>query len=367
MWPAGLLKKRRLLSFLFSLTAAICQLHAPPLADALPQASYSRRDSICRTGSPRQCPVRFVHHVRNLRATALQRVEVAVAVPRSDDRQTVHSVDFSPEPSQISSDGWGQETAHFTTALLPPGGEFEVAMTVHVSLRDVEWRVAERDVGTPEEIPERVLRHYLRNAENYKLDQEILQRAARELDVDGQSPLEKVRRVHDFVMDSLEYCRDDRWDPADTVLGGGKGSCSEYSYLMIALCRLSGIPARYAGGTWIEGATERLPHVDRVFHRWVEVYLPRLGWFPIDPTRDDMAEKEGEPYRYFGRLPWSYLTMARGDGDRFESGRLGWEYRSSTRWAGSEAGRDNEVVVERYAVWMRSGEGEKNAEVAQAD
>ena len=53
---------------------------------------------------------------------------------------------------------------------------------------------------------------------------------------------------------------------------------------MIALCRLHGIPARYAGGTWIEPEEEPggsplrrqddiTPHVDRVFHRWVEVLV----------------------------------------------------------------------------------------------
>jgi transglutaminase-like putative cysteine protease len=173
--------------------------------------------------------------------------------------------------------------------------------------------------------------------------------------------LEDVRRIHDFVVDSLEYERDDRWDPADRVLGQKQGSCSEYAYLMIALCRLNGIPARYAGGTWIEAPgpdrestrTEEA-YVDRVFHRWVEVYLPRVGWFPVDPTRDDAAEKQGQPYLYFGSLPWSYLIMTHGDGDVLESGALGWEYRSSAQWRARQPISPSDVSMVRYAAWSQA-------------
>jgi transglutaminase-like putative cysteine protease len=269
----------------------------------------------------------------------------------------------------------GQETAHFHADRIAPGEKLEVLLTISVTLQDMEWRITDRDIGSMEEIPPGLIRHFLRDGKNYKLGEEVLLRAARSLETENAGVLEKVRLIQDFVMDHLEYARDNRWDPADKVLREGKGSCSEYTYLMIALCRLSGLPARYAGGTWAEdsafassgpevasGSTlEGLEaaagagdvHVDRVFHRWVEVYLPRVGWFPVDPTRDDQSEKDGKPYRYFGRIPWSYLTMARGDGDRFESGHLGWEYRSSTRWAGSGAEPPHDVLVDRYAIWTR--------------
>jgi len=347
---------------------------------AQPRKEFSLRDSICQIRSPRERTIRFVHRVQNVSGTPLLNVGVAVAVPPSDRRQRVHSVRFTPEPLKISTDQWGQETAHFHAGRIPPGEKLEIRLTISVTLNDMEWRITERDLGSLEDIPPRLIRHYLRDGENYKLGEEVLRGAVQSLEIENVGVLEKVRLIHDFVMDHLEYSRDDRWDPADKVLREGKGSCSEYTYLMIALCRLSGIPARYAGGTWAEHASFSASgptvasemvsaselqgleaaegpghvHVDRVFHRWVEVYLPRIGWFPVDPTRDDESEKDGKPYRYFGRLPWSYLTMTRGDGDKFESGHLGWEYRSSTRWAGSEAKPARDVLVDRYAIWTRT-------------
>ena len=56
----------------------------------------------------------------------------------------------------------------------------------------------------------------------------------------------------------------------------GKGVCQDYAHIMIALCRLHGITARYANGFIIgEGVT----------HAWVEVH-DGYAWRAIDPTHD---------------------------------------------------------------------------------
>jgi transglutaminase-like putative cysteine protease len=314
------------------------------------------------TRSPRVLTITFYHHVRNLSALPIENAMVAIAVPRSDERQTVHSVRYEPEPERVTVDGWEQETAHFRLAAIAAGGEVDVRMIASVTLREATWQVTERDIGDRSEIPERVIQQYLRDGENYRIDRETLGRADAKLSLEGQGTLEQVRRIHDFVMDSLEYDRDDRWDSAESVLRRGRGSCSEYAYLMIALCRRHGIPSRYAGGSALleSGApgprsamTEELmlPSVDRVFHRWVEVYLPRIGWYPIDPTRDDETAAEGEPYRFFGRVPWFHFTMFRGDGDPLESGRLGWEYRSTMSWKDQRLTQPGEVIIDRSAAW----------------
>ena len=123
---------------------------------------------------------------------------------------------------------------------------------------------------------------------------------------------------------------------------------------MAVLLRASGVPTRLVNG-FLMG--EYNPVGDAYIvrqsdaHSWVEVYLPRVGWFPIDPTKDDEAARDGKPYRYFGRLPWRYFAMSRGDGDRLDGGRLGWEYRSSMRWRGQEKFPAESVIVDRYARW----------------
>jgi transglutaminase-like putative cysteine protease len=71
---------------------------------------------------------------------------------------------------------------------------------------------------------------------------------------------------------------------AGQALAAGHGVCQDYAHLMLALCRLLGIPARYVSGHLVgEGGT----------HAWVEVLQPLpggtaeiLAW---DPTHDRPA------------------------------------------------------------------------------
>ncbi len=69
---------------------------------------------------------------------------------------------------------------------------------------------------------------------------------------------------------------------------GGKGVCQDYTHVLLVLCRVAGLPARYVSG-FLPG--------EGAMHAWVEVLLPAatgdnpLGapdhvWAALDPTHD---------------------------------------------------------------------------------
>lgn len=63
---------------------------------------------------------------------------------------------------------------------------------------------------------------------------------------------------------------------AEDAWRGGSGVCQDYAHIMIALCRLSGIPARYVTGMLIgEGYS----------HAWVEI-CSGGKWYGLDPTNN---------------------------------------------------------------------------------
>ena len=68
----------------------------------------------------------------------------------------------------------------------------------------------------------------------------------------------------------------------------GFGVCQDFTNILIQLCRLCKIPARYVSGYVFAkdgmvgaGAT----------HAWVEVFIPNYGWYGLDPTNNCFTDK----------------------------------------------------------------------------
>ena len=91
-----------------------------------------------------------------------------------------------------------------------------------------------------------------------------------------------------FLVDDLgEYCAKDL-----------KGDCGLQALLFIALCRLSGIPARWQSGLSMDE--------DNIgCHDWAQFWLPGWGWLFADPSYGGSAWQRGAAERhrfYFGNL-----------------------------------------------------------------
>ncbi len=69
---------------------------------------------------------------------------------------------------------------------------------------------------------------------------------------------------------------------AEEAWNTGKGVCQDYAHILTALCRLSGIPARYVTGMMVgEGYS----------HAWIEI-LAEGRWYALDPTNDLIVEDD---------------------------------------------------------------------------
>ncbi|UCD93792.1 MAG: transglutaminase domain-containing protein, partial [Candidatus Zixiibacteriota bacterium] len=134
-----------------------------------------------------------------------------------------------------------------------------------------------------------------------------------------------ARKLFNFLIENMEFERVGGWNVAPTVLKRGTGSCSEYSFVYIALCRAAGLPARYAGSVVIRGDDASS---DEVFHRWVEVYFPNYGWIPIDPSGGDY-KYPAQQASAIGYLNNRFLITTIGGGG---SEYLEWGYNSNEIW-----------------------------------
>jgi len=62
------------------------------------------------------------------------------------------------------------------------------------------------------------------------------------------------------------------------VLALGTGVCQDHAHLLIAACRVLGVPARYVGGYLWTGAGRQANHA------WVEAHVEDVGWIGLDPA-----------------------------------------------------------------------------------
>jgi hypothetical protein len=210
-----------------------------------------------------------------------------------------------------------------------------------VDLYQVQHYVRPERVGSLEDIPEEITAKYLVNDTKFSYDDPVIRRAVAEAVGDETNAYWIGRKIYNYVIDHLEYERVGGWNVAPTVLARGNGSCSEYTFVYIAMCRAAGLPARYAGAVVIRGDDASW---DNVFHRWVEIYLPNYGWFPCSPDGGD-SRWPASRADSFGYLNNRFLITTVGGGG---SEYLDWGYNANERW--TSVGRCK-VVVENFAEW----------------
>ena len=101
----------------------------------------------------------------------------------------------------------------------------------------------------------------------------------------SDTPLEQAGRICDLVHNAISYEHGvtSVRTTAAQALAGGRGVCQDSAHVMLALCHLVGLPARYVSGHLLgQGGT----------HAWVEVVVPRAQEavaIPFDPCNGRRA------------------------------------------------------------------------------
>ena len=250
-------------------------------------------------------------------------------------------VTFTPEPNEILTDKWGQKVARFHFMDLGPSEFATVRMSASANLYKTRYYVFPDRVGALSDIPSEITDRYLVDDAKFALTNEIIQKATKTAVGDETNPYWIGRDIFNYVIGHMEYELAGGWNIAPAVLERGNGSCSEYSFVYIAMCRAAGLPARYAGSIVVRGDDASY---DDVFHRWVEIYLPTYGWLPVDPSRGD-TKWPSDRANSFGYLDNRVLITTVGGGG---SEYLEWGYNTNERWTSKGKSK---VVVEYFGEW----------------
>ena len=286
--------------------------------------------------------VEFLHQTRNFGPDTVKTLDVYMAIPHNlNSQELIQPVAFDPEPTDILTDKWGQRVAHFHFVDLSPAEFATVHMYCSAKMFETRYFVFPNKVGSLDDIPVDIREQYLADDAKFSLDNDVIQKGVKEA-VDGETnPYWMARKIFNYVIDHMEYELAGGWNVAPAVLERGNGSCSEYSFVYISLCRAAGLPARFAGSIVVRSDDASY---DDVFHRWVEIYLPGYGWFPVDPSRGDQ-KWPADQADSFGSLSNSVLITTIGGGG---SEYLEWGYNANEKW--TSIGKCK-VVVENFGEW----------------
>ncbi len=265
----------------------------------------------------------YTHQTTNFGPGKVKTLDVNIAIPRNRVNQTiVGDINFLPKQTNFLTDKWGQKTAHFHFENITAEEIENIEMTVKVKTYDVRYFIFPEKVGMLSDIPQKIKDKYLVDNAKYQINNLIIQKAVKDAVGDKKNPYWMARGIYNYLIANMYYKMAGGWNTAPTVLKRGNGSCSEYSFVYIAMCRAAGIPARYVGSIARRGDDASM---DDVFHRWVEIYLPNYGWIPVDPSGGDSTSPRNQASS-FGSLSNRFLITTQSGGG---SKTMSWTYNSN--------------------------------------
>jgi transglutaminase-like putative cysteine protease len=202
-----------------------------------------------------------------------------IAPPKSRGAQTVRSFRWNCQPAPDSSreyrDEFGNSILELCHARI--GNKLRVEAHIESENSDVTF-------GAPREValPESGIGAFLLPSSLCDASEELRILAAAWKGM-ASSAEARAEDINVFVHHACEYSPNTTTleTRASQVLQWKRGVCQDFAHLFIALCRLSGLPARYVGG-YIEG--------DGAMHAWAEV-LCGERWLAFDPTHGTRATR----------------------------------------------------------------------------
>lgn len=230
--------------------------------------------------------------------------------PRTNYRQSCyhHSLTVEPTASVLQyEDFYGNRVYAFS--VVPPHRELVIKAQSIVVTQDQEPRSASALplVGELEIIKDIKFQNryaeYLLPTPYVSLSPEVKEYAD---SIDSGRSFENVYDMLLAIMNGIKH--DFIYSPGATNVGTTvnetlelrQGVCQDFTHLMLAICRIKGIPARYVSGYHFVQDLQSVPYeFEQASHAWVEAHIPGVGWLGFDPTNNNV-------------MSWRYIKLGHG-------------------------------------------------------
>jgi transglutaminase-like putative cysteine protease len=253
------------------LAASVLSLRAGEVAPTAPLAP-----------SPSSVSFDLSYVVRVEPPAGSRKVRVWIPLPSSDQYQSISQLQLKgPMKVQLHKEPqYGDRYAYFDVDSTRVKTGFDIRLAFHVVRYERRSTLASSgDAEKP--FPKNVVPFL--QADGLVPVDGIIARLSREQTQGVSDPLQKARKIYDYVISAASH------DPVVSGSGRGDalwtaeshhGDCTDFHSLFIGMARAAGIPARLAVGFSLpEGQKQgTIPG----YHSWAEFYVSGIGWIPVD-------------------------------------------------------------------------------------
>jgi len=137
-----------------------------------------------------------------------------------------------------------------------------------------------------------------------------LKKLAKDIVGDEKNPYLKAQKIYDWICKNITYTTAIEYSTIPNIseycFENKRGDCGIQAMLFIALCRISGVPAKWESGWSFQPEDENM-------HDWAEFYVEPYGWLLADPSKGYMKSDNPEIKNFnFGNTD-AYRLIANDD------------------------------------------------------
>jgi hypothetical protein len=254
----------------------------------------------------------YVHEValenRGLEPYAVQ--DLDLRVPLNTSIQTSYVVDSTPVGA-LQIDEQGNPYIAVPETILKPGGSLTARTTITVLIKMSPVIVGEES-GCFSSIPRELIDQFTKKGAPFLADDPGIKSLAESVSKGSNCAQGEVLTMVEGMTDWIDQnVRNETHVPPlypNQTLLAKSGDSEEKAGLLIAMCRAIGIPAYLQTGFLI-GSNETATYLDGHFrseglavHAWAVVYIPTLGWMPVDMTYYDSSQ---DPISHITTSAWA--------------------------------------------------------------
>jgi len=251
------------------------------IEDYMARILEARKRSDSRFVMPQRYRIQYTLTVKPDAVPAGETIRCWLLYPRQRDCQKdIHWIASSPEKHFIAPNEAMQRTVYLERPAVagePTVFRIEYEMTAYARSELVDpGSVKPYDVESP-----LYLSYTAERAPHLAFTSE-LRALAKEIVGEESNPYLKAKKIFGWIDENIRYTSALEYSTIPAISQycavNRRGDCGIQALLFIALCRISGVPAKWQSGwsllPWRPG-----------MHDWAEFYIEPYGWLPADPSR----------------------------------------------------------------------------------